>query len=85
MARAGELGENLGIETGIMSGLRLESGVDPNRLLSLVITYWLDNDIEQSWQKLANALELSNQKKIADDLRRQKGMVSMYTHFRVLE
>ena len=55
--RAEDLGEYLGIKPGRITALKQISGGDPDRLLSNVITEWLNNDSEKSWQKLAKALK----------------------------
>ena len=77
--QAENLGEYLGIRQGRMEDLSKKSGGDPDRLLSLVITEWLNNDREKSWPKLAKALKLCNQKLMAEKIGAEKGMVPLYT------
>ena len=39
-------------------------------LLTKVVTFWLQNDSEKSWNKLADALERSSYKLLADNIRK---------------
>ena len=39
-------------------------------LLTKVVSFWLQNDIEKSWKKLADALERSSYKLLADNIRK---------------
>ena len=39
-------------------------------LLTKVVTFWLQNDSEKSWKKLADALERSSYKLLADNIRK---------------
>ena len=72
--RAEDLGEYLGIKSGRLSDLKTKSGGDPDRLLSSVITEWLNNDSEKSWQKLATALKQCDYSLIAKKIAPQEGM-----------
>ena len=71
---AGDLGQCLSIKQGIMSNLRQKSGGDPDRLLTLVIKQWLNNDSEKSWLKLADALEQCNLQLIANKISKWNGL-----------
>ena len=72
--RAEDLGEYLGIKPGRIAALKQISGGDPDRLLSSVITEWLDNDIKKSWKKLATALRHCHHSLIANKIAPQEGM-----------
>ena len=72
--RAEDLGVYLGIKPGRIAALKQISGGDPDRLLSSVITEWLDNDSEKSWQKLATALRHCHHSLIAEKIASQEGM-----------
>ena len=72
--RAEELGVYLGIKPGRIAALKQISGGDPDRLLSSIITEWLDNDKEKSWQKLATALRHCHHSLIANKIPPQEGM-----------
>ena len=72
--RAEDLGEYLGIKPGRIAALKQKNGGDPDRLLSNVITEWLNNDSEKSWQKLAKALENCDHSLIAKKICPQEGM-----------
>ena len=39
-------------------------------LLTKVVSFWLQNDSEKSWKKLADALERSSYKLLADSIRK---------------
>ena len=67
-SKAKSLGEYLDIKQGRISTLKTNSGDDPDTLLSNIITEWLNNDSEKSWQKLAKALRLCDHSLMADKL-----------------
>ena len=71
--RATDLGEYLGIKPGRLSALKVLSGGDPHRLLSVIIE-WFNNDSEKSWLKLAKALKNCGHSLIAEKLAPQEGM-----------
>ena len=71
--RAEDLGVYLGIKPGRLSDLKTESGGVPDRLLSNVITEWLNNDSGKSWQKLATTLKNCNYSLIAKKIAPQEG------------
>ena len=71
--RAEDLGEYLGVKPGRIEALKQKSGGDPDRLLSNVITEWLNNDSEKSWQKLATALRHCDHSLIAKKISPQEG------------
>ena len=66
--KAEELGVYLGIKPGRISALKKNNNNDADRLLSEIITEWLNNDNEKSWDKLANALKKCNHSVMADKL-----------------
>ena len=72
--KAESLGEYIGIKPGRISTLKTKSGGDPDRLLSNVITEWLNNDSEKSCQKLATALKYCEHSLMAKKLAPRKGM-----------
>ena len=72
--RGEDLGEYLGIKPGIISALKQKSGGVPDRLLSGVITEWLNNDKEKSWQKLSTALRYCGYSLIAEKIDPQEGI-----------
>ena len=39
-------------------------------LLTKVVSFWLQNDIEKSWKRLADALERCSYKLLADNIRK---------------
>ena len=63
------LGKFLGISAAVIERLAHDSGSNSERLLSVVIDYWLRNDIDQSWSKLADALQLCNYRVLAENIR----------------
>ena len=65
--KAEELGVYLGIKPGRISALKNNNN-DADRLLSEIITEWLNNDDEKSWDKLATALRYCNHSVMADKL-----------------
>ena len=71
--RGEDLGEYLGIKPGIISALKKKSGGDPDRLLSIIITEWLNNDKEKSWQKLSTALRYCGHSLMAEKIGPQEG------------
>ena len=71
--KADELGIYLGIKPGRISTFKKASGGDRDRLLSIVITEWLNNDKEKSWRKLAKALRHCDYPLMADKILK-KGM-----------
>ncbi len=66
-AKAGILGENLGIPRAIIKALKKNNVGNAAGLFSDVIDDWLNNS-EPSWRKLANALSRSGYKRIADKI-----------------
>ena len=58
----------MGIKPGRISALKKNNNNDADRLLSEIITEWLNNDDEKSWDKLANALRNCNHSVMADKL-----------------
>ena len=59
------LGENLGISPAVIKTFKHNCGSNSERLLSEVLNYWLNNDNEKSWSKLAGALEFCNYRILA--------------------
>ena len=72
--RGEDLGEYLGIKPGRISTLKKNSGGDSDRLLSNVITEWLSNDKEKSWQKLSIALKYCGYSLMAEKIGPQEGI-----------
>ena len=42
--------------------------------LIALINHWVDNDPDKSWDKLMTAIEMSDQKIVADELAREVGL-----------
>ena len=63
------LGKYLGIPPPVIERLTHDSGSDSERLLSEVIDHWLRNDKDQSWSKLADALQYCNYGVLAENIR----------------
>ena len=81
--KAEELGLYLGIEPGRISTLKKNNNNDADCLLSEIITEWLNNDDEKSWDKLATALRNCNYSVMADKLkktRRRKRYMPFMSH-----
>ena len=65
-------------------GLKLSSAVtvidkdkhDCDTKLIALVNHWVDNDPDKSWNKLVSAIEMSDQKVLADKLAREVGLRS---------
>ena len=69
--RARLLGENLGIPDYIIKTLEHDAKGDSSSFFSEVINHWLNNDDEQSWEKLADAVERCRYRIIANEIRKK--------------
>jgi len=67
--KAGSLGEYLDILHHSIETMRRDSNHDSNEFFSKVINYWLDNDRDKSWTKLADAVELCDCGNVANSIR----------------
>ena len=47
---------------------------DCDSKLIALIHHWVDNDPDKSWDKLVTAIEMSNQKIVANNLAREVGL-----------
>lgn len=56
-ADASKLGDGLGVPNSKIREFRSENPFDTEDMLMAIINYWLNNDFEKSWDKLANALK----------------------------
>ena len=65
------LGENLGIPDYIIKTLERDAKGDSSSFFSEVINYWLNNDPEQSWEKLADAVQMCEYGIIAIEIRKK--------------
>ena len=68
---ARSLGELLDIPNAIIENLKHDSNSDSIRFFSDVIIYWLKNDPEKSWSKLADAIQGCNHTVLAVDIRKK--------------
>ena len=68
-----DLAASLGQGSAVKEIKTDESGGSSDKLNAL-ITYWLDNDMEPSWEKLVIAMEESKQKAAARKLARDIGI-----------
>ena len=67
--KAEDLGEYLGITAGRISTFKMDSGNNPDRLLSNIIMEWLNNDVNTSGDKLANAVKYCGHSLTANKIR----------------
>ena len=47
---------------------------DCDAKLIALVNHWVDNDPDKSWNKLVSAIEMSDQKVVADKLAREVGL-----------
>ena len=66
--KAGELGTFLGINHGRISTLKSNNVGNADEMLSAILSEWLNNDSEKSWEKLAKALRNLSHSLIADKI-----------------
>ena len=57
-SRASELGVGLGIKKARIEEILQNNPLSSDKVLMGVIQHWLDDDVDQSWTKLADALQL---------------------------
>ncbi len=74
-ARWDTLGVMLGVPSHILENIRLERAGQANMQLVAVIDYWLNN-LKANWEVLADALEQSNHRRIADIIREAENIQS---------
>lgn len=72
------LGHYLGVEPGQISTIKSDCQNDSGEIFNKVIDFWLKNDEEKSWGKLAEALEYCGYTLIARDMRRDKGVTESF-------
>ena len=66
--KAGELGIYLGIKPGRISTLESDNHGNSDKILTAILSEWLEIDGEKSWEKLAKALETLRHLLTADKL-----------------
>ena len=66
--KAGELGIYLGIKPRRISALKSNNNGNADGMLSAILSEWLNNDGEKSWEKLAKALRNLGHSLMADKI-----------------
>ena len=66
--KAGELGTFLGINPGRIFTLESNNIGNADEMLSAILSEWLNNDDEKSWEKLADALRRLDHSLMADKI-----------------
>ena len=70
--KAGELGIYLGIKHGRISTLESDNHGNADKMLSAILSEWLNNHGEKSWKKLADALKYLGHSSTADRIEGEK-------------
>ena len=66
-----ELGLQLNVQLNIIKGIESDCQ-DAQSTLSHVLQHWLNNDVEASWSKLADALQSCNFRNLANIIRKKQ-------------
>ena len=61
----------LGIGIDMLVTFKADSASCSSSILIAAISYWLNNDDKKSWKKLAEALERSSYKLLAEEIRKR--------------
>ena len=67
-----QLGVQLGLTLGLLDTIESNYPRDAERCKTEVLTWWLQNTEERSWEKIAEALDKIEYKVLAEKLRRIK-------------
>ena len=72
-SKAGELGVYLDIPPARLEEISHNNPRDCKKVMQDVINYWLENDKEKSWMKLAGAVQTCGHAFLADTIRSEYG------------
>ena len=73
-SKARELGFQLEVPMAKLDEFSYNNPRDCLKLMQDVINYWLENDKEKSWKKLAGAVQACDQAALADHIRSKYGV-----------
>ena len=71
-ANCRSLGSRLGVPQDFMENVEANHRGNVQRQLNDILLYWLNNDGDASWNKLANSLERCNYRVLADSIRKKQ-------------
>ena len=71
-SKAKSVGTHLGIKRKTLNEIQHNNPRDCKQEFEDVIDYWVENDPEKSWTKLADAVKMCGYALLADKIRKQK-------------